>query len=141
MPTGMESSLATVTTFATRSSIRPKFPLNLRRALRYSSPVHNAPTPRDVRRRWFGAFFLAIAAAMVIWGQMVLEPYLKGIWFLLYWSFCALITLMAIGTALTDVYILRRRARREQRDLFQKSFDLERETSEINRSNEKNSQR
>src|SRR5712671_5377765 len=60
-----------------------KIPLNLRRAMGYSWPVHDAPTPRDVRRRWFGAFFLAIAAGMVIWGQMVLEPYLKGFWFML----------------------------------------------------------
>lgn len=103
--------------------------------------MQDSPNPRDLRRRWFGAFFLAVAAGMVIWGQIVLDPYLKGIWFILYWTACALITVLAIATALLDLIVLRRRARREQRELFRKSFELERDDSQTTRSNEKNSQR
>src|ERR1041384_6643847 len=107
-----------------------------------SPPVYSRrmQTVRDARRRWLGTFFLAVGAAMVIWGQLVLEPYLKGIWYILYGAVCALITVLAIGTALLDLIILRRRARREQRELFRKSFDLERDASVAPRQNEKNSQ-
>jgi hypothetical protein len=104
-------------------------------------PMQNA---RDARRRWFGLFFLAVAAAMVIWGQTVFEPYLRGVGFIAYWALCGLVTVCAIGTALLDLIVLRRRARREQRELFRKSFDLERldqRDADAARSNEKNSQR
>jgi hypothetical protein len=98
-------------------------------------------TVRDARRRWFGLFFLAVATAMVIWGQTVFAPHLKGVWFILYWAVCGLVTVCAIGTALFDLLVLRRRARREQRELFRKSFDLDRAGDDAPRSNEKNSQR
>jgi hypothetical protein len=98
------------------------------------------PTSRDVRRRWFGAFFLAVAAGMVIWGRTVLEPYLHQIWYLIYWLICSVFTLLAIGTALLDLVILRRRTRTEQRDLFRRTFDSsDVERAGDPRSNEKNS--
>jgi len=98
-------------------------------------------TARDARRRWFRLFFLAVAAGMVIWGRTVFAPYLEGIAFIAYWALCGLVTLCAIGTATFDLLVLRRRARREQRELFRKSFDLDRLDSDAARSNEKNSHR
>ena len=104
----------------------------------YLLPVQ--PTSRDVRRRWFGAFFLAVAAGMVIWGQTVLAPYLHGAGYLVYWLVCATFTLLAIATALLDLVVLRRRTRSEQRDLFRRTFDPpDGGGTNDPRSNEKNS--
>ena len=46
----------------------------------------------DARRRWFGVFFLILAVGMLIWGQTVLEPHLKGVVYLIYWFGCFLMT-------------------------------------------------
>ncbi len=76
----------------------------------------------DARRRWFGAFFLIIAVGMLIWGQTVLEPHLKGVGFLLYWFGCFLVTIFAIVIALLDVRAMRRYSREEQRDLIERTL-------------------
>lgn len=115
--------------------------LSVRPTLRYRNDVQDTPNTRDARRRWFGAFYLAVAAGMVIWGQTLLEPHLRGWGFILYWLACALFTLLAIGTATFDLFVLRRRARREQRELFEKAFDIEHDSPDGTRQNEKNSQR
>ena len=78
---------------------------------------------------------------MVIWGQTLLAPHLRGWGFIVYWLACALFALLAIGTAVIDLVVLRRRARREQRELFQKAFDIEHGSADDGRQNEKNSQR
>lgn len=74
-------------------------------------------------RRWWGAFCLAMAAGMLIWGQTVLQPYLEGGWFLLYWFFCFGFTLGAIVIALIDVRAVRRRVKAEHRELLQRAID------------------
>ncbi len=79
------------------------------------------PSVRDVRRRWFGAFFLIVAAGLLIWGQTVFKPYLEGIGYLFYWAVCLLLTALAVFTALLDVRVLRRRTRDEQRELFKRT--------------------
>ena len=48
-------------------------------------------------------FCLTMAAGMLIWGQTVLEPLLKGIPFLMFWAACFLFTIAAIIIALQDI--------------------------------------
>ncbi len=93
------------------------------------------PKPADVRRRWFGVFFLLIAAGMLIWGQTILKPYLEGLGFVLYWLACMAFTGLALLTALLDIWAVRRRTREPQRDLLQRIFD-EGESNEENKTNE-----
>lgn len=73
--------------------------------------------------RWLGAFCLAVAAGMLIWGQTVLVPYLQGIGFLIYWAICFTFTISAILFALLDVRAVRRRVRDEQAHLIQRTID------------------
>jgi len=89
----------------------------------------------DARRRWFGVFFLIIAAGMLIWGQTILKSYLEGIGFVLYWLACMAFTGLALLTALLDIWAVRRRTREQQRDLLQRIFD-EGEPNEENKPNE-----
>ena|SRR6266511_3990643 len=79
--------------------------------------------PADVRRRWFGVFFLLVAAGMLIWGQTILKPHLEGIGFVLYWLACMAFTGMALVTAMLDIWAVRRRTREQQRDLLQRILD------------------
>ena len=82
----------------------------------------------DALRRWLGAFCLTVAAGLLIWGQIVLKPYLKGWGYIAYWSLCFLFTFGAIFIALLDIRVLRRRTRREQRELLERTLaDVERE--------------
>ena len=76
----------------------------------------------DARRRWFGLLFLVLAAGMLIWGQTILEPWLKGVWFLAYWALCFVFTGLAIVTAMLDMRVTRRRTRAEQRDLLERTW-------------------
>ena len=91
--------------------------------------------PADVRRRWFGVFFLLIAAGMLIWGQTILKPHLEGLGFVLYWLACMTFTGLALVTALLDIWAVRRRTREQQRDLLQRIFD-EGESHKENKTNE-----
>ena len=91
-------------------------------------------TQADFRRRWFGVFFLLIAAGMLIWGQTILKPYLEGIGFVLYWLACMAFTGLALLTALLDIWAVRRRTREQQRDLLQRIFE-EGESHEENKPN------
>ncbi len=67
-------------------------------------------------------FCLAAASGLLIWGQTVFTPYLKGLPFMLYWAICLLFTLGAIIIALIDIRVLRRRTRQERRDLLEKAL-------------------
>jgi len=89
----------------------------------------------DARRRWFGVFFLIIAAGMLIWGQTILKPHLEGAGFVIYWLACMGFTGLAMVTALLDVWAVRRRTRDQQRELLRKIFD-ERESNKENKTNE-----
>ena len=77
----------------------------------------------DALRRWLGAFCLTVAAGMLIWGQTLLKPYLQGLGFLIYWSLCFFFTFGAIFIALLDVRAMRRRTRREQQELLERTLD------------------
>ncbi len=73
-------------------------------------------------RRWFGLFFLTVAAGMLIWGQTVLKPHLEGFNFMVYWLACFIFTFLAIVTALLDVRATRQRAEAEQRALLERTL-------------------
>ncbi|MBI3882256.1 MAG: hypothetical protein HY301_19635 [Verrucomicrobia bacterium] len=76
----------------------------------------------DAKRRWLGVMFLAIATGLLIWGQTVFQPWLHGLAFIAYYGICFFFTLLAIGTALADIWILRRRTRRERRELIERTL-------------------
>ena len=80
------------------------------------------PSPVDAWRRWFGLLFLALAGGMLIWGQTLLRPYLEGMFFLLYWFICFVMTIAAIIIALLDIRAVRRHTREEQRRLLHQTF-------------------
>ena len=80
----------------------------------------------DAMRRWLGAFCLAVAFGLLVWGETVLKPALSGLLFLLYWMGCFLFTIGAIVFALLDVRAVRRRVKTEKRELVERTFqDLE----------------
>lgn len=79
-------------------------------------------TPEDARRRWFGAMFLTIAGALLIWGQTLLKPYLEGALFILYWLACFALTGLALLVALLDIRATRKRTEAAHRDLFNDTF-------------------
>ena len=80
------------------------------------------PNAADARRRWFGLFFLFIALGLLIWGQTILKPHLKGLVFVFYWLSCFVFTMLALLTALLDFWIIRHRIRQDQRDLIRKTL-------------------
>jgi hypothetical protein len=81
-------------------------------------------TPVDARRRWFGAFFLILSVALLIWGTTWLADYLlkHPFLFLAYWGACAFLTGLALINAMLDMIIMRKRTRDEQISLAEKSF-------------------
>lgn len=80
----------------------------------------------DAMRRWLGAFCLAVAFGLLVWGETILKPILTGIPFLVYWLGCFLFTIGAIIFALLDVRAVRRRIRAERKELIERTFqDLE----------------
>jgi len=82
----------------------------------------------DALRRWFGAFFLAVAAGMLIWGHTILLPWLRGTGFLIYWALCFLFTLSSIVLALLDAHAVMKQVESEQARLFERALkDIERD--------------
>jgi hypothetical protein len=83
----------------------------------------------DARRRWWGMFFLTVATALLIWGQTLLKPHLEGtgVVFLIYWLICFAFTGLTIFTALLDVLTIRRRLRKQQSELIERTISAARE--------------
>jgi sterol desaturase/sphingolipid hydroxylase (fatty acid hydroxylase superfamily) len=76
----------------------------------------------QIALRIVGAILLFVCALMVILGSTVLAPQLQGPRFLLYWTWCTLLTLAAIIISLWDMLLVRRASKRTQRELFRKEF-------------------
>ena len=74
------------------------------------------------RRRWFGTLCVSGALAMLLLGQTVLEGRLRGYGFG-YWLLCLVLTLLAMLTALRDVFAVRRESRDRQRELIQSTIE------------------
>ncbi len=79
-----------------------------------------SPAQRLVRIT--GAVVLFVCALMVILGATIWEDDLHGPQFALYWSWCFLLALAAIVTALWDVLLVRRSFHRNRRELFRQEF-------------------
>ncbi len=80
--------------------------------------------PADARRRWFGSFFLILAAGMLGWGLTFLNPYLikHPLLFIFYWLSCFFLTVLAFTIAVYDLRVMRKRLRAEQKTAFSKAF-------------------
>ncbi len=79
-------------------------------------------TAADKRRRWFGLFYLISALGMFIWGQTILEPHLTGLLYIIYWLIVFGLTILAMLTAALDIWIVRIRQRRSEREAAQETF-------------------
>ncbi|MBT5926998.1 MAG: hypothetical protein HOH33_10300 [Verrucomicrobia bacterium] len=79
----------------------------------------------DRRRRWFGLLYLLVAGIMLVWGTTWLEPYLavSNGKFLIFWFCCFVVTLMAMLTALLDMWIIRTRARQQRQKAAHQAFE------------------
>src|SRR6185503_10791356 len=85
--------------------------------------------PADARRRWWGTLFLTMAAAFLIWGQTLLQPYLNGVGFLLYWFLCFVFTMLAIFIAFLDMRAVRRHLHRQHREMVERAISEAQEAS------------
>jgi ABC-type transport system involved in cytochrome bd biosynthesis fused ATPase/permease subunit len=59
---------------------------------------------------------------MVVLGSTILAERLRGTQFLLYWSWCLLLTVVAVVIALWDMLLVRRASKRSRQELFQRQF-------------------
>ena len=72
--------------------------------------------------RYVGVVVLSGCAVMVVLGSTVLTKHLQGPRFLLYWSWCLLLTIVAIVIALWDMLLVRRASKRHRQELFRRQF-------------------
>jgi hypothetical protein len=93
------------------------------------SPAHLPANPEKLPLsraqrilRYVGAVILSCCAIMVVLGSTILAERLRGPQFLLYWSWCLLLTVVAIIIALWDMLLVRRASKRSRRELFQRQF-------------------
>jgi hypothetical protein len=77
----------------------------------------------DAMRRWLGMLCLSLAAGMLIWGQTILQPWLDGILFIIFWSFCFLFTTAAIILGLVDLTSIRRRFEQERQNIIHRALE------------------
>jgi hypothetical protein len=69
-----------------------------------------------------GGVLLTACALMVVLGATIFAERLSGLRFVLYWTWCLLLTCAAIVMALWDMVLVRRASRRTRRELFQREF-------------------
>jgi len=74
------------------------------------------------RVRWFGSFFLIMAAGQLIWGQTLLKPYLSGLAYIFYWLICLVFTGLAMIMALLDMRSIRIHIHEQHRQIIKKAF-------------------
>ncbi len=92
--------------------------------------LQNVTTHRDklplsrgqIGLRILGAVLLTTCALMVVLGSTVFVEPLQGPRFVLYWTWCLLLTYVAIIIALWDMLLVRRASRRTRRELFRREF-------------------
>jgi hypothetical protein len=72
--------------------------------------------------RVFGGVLLTACALMVVLGATILNERLQGLQFVLYWTWCLLLTFGAIILAVWDMLLVRRILKRTRHELFQREF-------------------
>jgi hypothetical protein len=72
--------------------------------------------------RFVGAVFLSSCAVMLVLGLTVLADRLRGPAYIRYWSWCFLLTLIAIGFAGVDMLLIRRASRHARREVFREQL-------------------
>ncbi len=73
-------------------------------------------------RRWLSMCALALAFGMLIWGQMVLQPYLNGVAFDLYWGLCFALSAVSIAMSVLEVRWMLQEVRQQQRTLVRRAM-------------------
>ena len=76
----------------------------------------------QIALRICGGILLTACAVMVVLGMTVLDEQLRGVRFVVYWTWCLLLTFGAIIVALWDMLLVRRILKRTRRELFQREF-------------------
>jgi hypothetical protein len=92
--------------------------------------LQNVTTHRDklplsrgqIGLRILGAVLLTACALMIVLGTTVFVERLQGPRFVLYWTWCLLLTYAALIIALWDMLLVRRASRRTRRELFRREF-------------------
>ena len=69
-----------------------------------------------------GGVLLTACTLMVVLGMTVLDERLQGLQFVLYWTWCLLLTFGAVILALWDMLLVRRVLKRTRRELFEREF-------------------
>ena len=88
-----------------------------------TGPPEKLPLSRgQIVLRICGGLLLTICALMVVLGMTVLSERLRGLQFVLYWTWCLLLTFGAIIFALGDMLLVRRTLNRTRRELFEREF-------------------
>jgi len=86
-------------------------------------PLEKLPLSRgQIILRIFGGALLTVCALMVVLGTTLYAERLRGPQFVLYWTWCLLLTCGAIIIALWDMLLVRRVSRRSRRELFHQEF-------------------
>lgn len=91
------------------------------------APVTGQPEKLPLSRgqialRICGGVLLTACALMVVLGMTVLNERLEGLQFVLYWTWCLLLTFGAIVLALWDMLLVRRILKQTRRELFEREF-------------------
>lgn len=82
-------------------------------------------------RRWWSLFYLATAAAMMTWGQMLFETYIKsrGVVYLFFWGCALVMALASLRLAAVEVfsvlkhYMMQKRRLKKQRAALDQELD------------------
>ena len=69
-----------------------------------------------------GGVLLTACALMVVLGMTLFNERLQGLQFVLYWTWCLLLTFAAVILALWDMLLVRRVLKRTRRELFEREF-------------------
>lgn len=72
--------------------------------------------------RVFGTVLLTACALMAVLGSTIFADRLHGMQFVLYWSWCLVVTFAAIIVALWDMLLVRRALKKTSRELFRRQF-------------------
>lgn len=73
-------------------------------------------------QRWRGMFFLAGSFAMMMWGQLVLNEHLSGIFFTAYWVVCFALAITAVVFGVLSVRGVLRETKAERNSSLRRTM-------------------